>query len=61
MEFLFDRLLPQTDAEVFAQLALVLVVFGVALRRFWGRPDLRLVVIGGGLMALALIGVRALH
>lgn len=61
MDFLFDRLLPQTDAEVFAQLALVVVVFAVALRRYWSRPDLRLVVIGGGLVALAFMGVRALH
>ncbi len=61
MDFLLDRLLPQTDLEVFVQLALGVMVFGVALRRYWDRPDLRLVVIGGGLMALALMGVRALH
>jgi hypothetical protein len=61
MDFIVDLLLPSTDAGVAAQLVLVIVSLGFALWRFWRDPDIRLVVIGSGLLVLGFIGFRALH
>lgn len=56
-----ELLLPRTDAGVVMQVVGVLAVFAVLLRVTWRRPDLRLVVLGSGLLLLALMGVRAAH
>lgn len=61
MGFLLDLLLPATDAGVAAQFVIVVIILAVALWRFWANPDLRLVVIGTGLVVLGLMGFRALH
>lgn len=56
-----DLLLPRTDLAVLVQLVVlaVLVVTGLwATRR---NRDLRLVVIGSGMLLLALAGLRAAH
>ncbi|MGH9207415.1 MAG: hypothetical protein ACRD1G_12785 [Acidimicrobiales bacterium] len=54
-------LLPRTDAAVLVELVVVIVVVGTALGFWWGRPDVRLLVIGIGLLLLGLMGLRALH
>ena len=56
-----ELLLPRTDAGVAAQLGLLAVVVGLALRAAWHRPELRLLVAGGGLTLLGLLGLRAAH
>jgi hypothetical protein len=56
-----DLLLPRTDAGVAAQLILVLVLGGVALFAARRHREWRLVVIGSMMLALGLVGVRALH
>ena len=61
MGLLLDILLPRTDVGVVVQLLAVLVVFLIALRRFWSIVELRLVVLGLGMVVFALFGVRALH
>ena len=61
MDLLLDILIPRTDTAVAVQLLVVLVVFFIALRRFWSITELRLVVLGLGMIIFALFGVRALH
>ncbi len=61
MGFLPDLLLPATDAGVVAQFVIVVIILAIALWRFWASLDLRLVVIGTGLVVLGLMGFRALH
>jgi hypothetical protein len=56
-----ELLLPRTDAGVAVQVVGLIVVLAVLLRITWRRPDLRLVVLGSGLLVLALMGVRAAH
>lgn len=56
-----DVLLPATDGGVIAQLVFVLVTWAIALWLLRNRPDSRLVVVGVGLVLVALIGVRTLH
>lgn len=58
---LIDLLLPATDAGVLAQLVLAALVGVWAIWKFWRVPEWRLVAIGATLVALGLIGVRALH
>ncbi len=56
-----ELLLPRTDLAVLLQLVSLLAVISAGL--WWTRrsPDLRLVVIGSGLLLLALLGLRAAH
>ncbi len=56
-----DLLLPRTDELVAVQAAVALVVWVAAYR--WSRRDrdLRLFVVGAGLLTVALFGARALH
>ncbi len=54
-------LLPRTDAGVLAQLVVLLLTVGAGLWWTRQRPDARLVVIGAGLLLIALMGVRAAH
>lgn len=61
MDPILDLLLPKTDTAVLIQLVVVLLALGIALWRFWSNPDLRLLVIGAGLLVLGLMGLRSLH
>ena len=61
VEFLMDLLLPATDGGVAIQLLIVVLIFAIALWRSWNSPEARLVVIGAGMVALGLMGFRALH
>ena len=56
-----DLLLPATDGGVAIQLLIVVLIFAIALWRSWNSPEARLVVIGAGMVALGLMGFRALH
>ena len=56
-----DLLLPATDAGVVAQLVGVVILWLAAVIALRNQAEWRLVVIGAGPIALALIGVRALH
>ena len=56
-----DLLLPATDAGVVAQLVGVVILWLAAVIALRNQAEWRLVAIGAGLIALALIGVRALH
>lgn len=61
MELIFDLLLPRTDPGVLLQLVVVLIILGISLWRVWSNSELRLVVLGLGLIVVGLFGVRALH
>lgn len=61
MDLILDLLLPKTDTAVLIQLVVVLLALGIALWRVWSNPDLRLLVIGTGLLVLGLMGLRSLH
>lgn len=61
VDMILDLLLPTTDAGVAAQLALFFGVVVIALWRFWSNSEIRLLVIGSGIVILGLMGVRALH
>jgi hypothetical protein len=56
-----DLLLPRTDELVAIQAVVALAVWSAAFR--WSRRDreVRLLVVGAGLLTLAFFGVRALH
>lgn len=56
-----ELLLPRTDRGVLVQLSVLCVVFGGALWASRRHADLRLVVIGVGLVVVALAGLRAAH
>jgi len=56
-----DILLPRTDGGVVTQLIALLAISGLAIWALRRRPPQRLVAIGLSLVALGLIGVRALH
>lgn len=56
-----ELLLPATDAGVLAQLIVVVVAWFAGLWIVRKRPDIRLFVLGLGLVTLAAIGVRTLH
>lgn len=56
-----DVLLPRTDAGVLAQVAAVTLIVAAATWLTRRRPELRLVVVGFGLVAYGVMGVRALH
>lgn len=58
---MLDLLLPSTDGGVIAQLVVVVALWLGGLWALRNRPDARLLLAGGGLVVLALIGVRALH
>lgn len=61
MEVILDLLLPATDAGVAAQLVVVFVVVAIALWRFWSNLEIRLLVVGSGIVLVGLMGLRALH
>ena len=61
MDLVLDILLPRTDAGVVLQLLAIVVVLVISLWRFWSITELRLVVLGLGLVILGLLGIRALH
>jgi hypothetical protein len=56
-----DLLLPATDGGVVVQLLVVLLIWAAAVFAMRHQAEWRMVAIGGGLIAVALIGVRALH
>ena len=59
--FILDILLPSTDKGVVIQFSVVVLLFGLALWRFWRNPEARLLTVGIGLVALGFMGLRALH
>lgn len=61
MELILELVLPRTDTGVLIQLLMAVTIFGVSLWRVWSNTDLRLVVLGLGLLVFGLFGVRALH
>jgi uncharacterized membrane-anchored protein len=61
MDVILDLLLPATDAGVAAQLVAVFVVVAIALWRFWSNLEIRLLVVGSGIVVLGLMGLRALQ
>ena len=61
MDFIRDMLLPETDAGVAVQLALVIAAWGLGFWLVRRRSEFRLVVLGIGLVTLGFIGVRAIH
>ena len=56
-----ELLLPRTDAGVAAQAILLVVLVGMGLWATRRQPDGRLLVIGVGLVLVALVGLRAAH
>jgi uncharacterized integral membrane protein len=58
---LIDVLLPATDAGVLAQVIAVFVIGAAVTAVTWRRREWRLLAIGGTFLALALMGLRALH
>ncbi len=58
---MIDVLLPRTDAGVLVQLVIATVVFAVLVWRFRRNRDARIFVVGLWVMAVGLMGVRALH
>jgi hypothetical protein len=56
-----DVLLPRTDAGVLTQVAAVTLIVAAGTWLTRRRPELRLVVIGLGLLAYGVMGVRSLH
>jgi hypothetical protein len=56
-----DLLLPTTDGGVGIQLAVWAIISVGALFATRRNKDLRLLVIGLGVLALGLMGVRAIH
>lgn len=61
MDWVYDLMLPATDGGVVLQLTVVLVLAVGAVWMTRARRDWRLVSIGAGLLAVGLIGLRALH
>lgn len=60
-DFLTDLALPRTDAGVAVQLALVIAAGGITLWLVRGRPHYRLLTLGSLILAISLMGLRALH
>lgn len=58
---MIDLLLPATDAGVLAQVIVVLVVGVVTISLTRRNREWRLIAVGGTLLALGLLGLRALH
>lgn len=56
-----ELLLPRTDLAVLLQFGALLVLVATGLWWTRRRPDARLVVIGAGLLLLALLLLRAAH
>ena len=60
-DFAIELLLPASDAAVFVQAALAIIVIGGLFYRYRSNPDVRLVLIGVSLVLAGLFGVRAIH
>ncbi len=58
---LLDLLLPRTDAGVLVQTLLAGVIFATLLAVVWRWREARVFVAGAGVLALALMGLRAVH
>lgn len=56
-----ELLFPRSDSGVAIQAVVVGVLVALALWRSWRNPDLRLLVIGIGVVVFALMGLRAAH
>ncbi|MBW3662753.1 MAG: hypothetical protein KY469_06610 [Actinobacteria bacterium] len=56
-----ELLFPRTDAGVLVQVVVLAAIVATALWRTWANPDLRLLVVGSGLLGFALMGLRAAH
>lgn len=58
---MIDFLLPATDGGVLAQVVAVVIIGTVAVVVTWRRREWRLLSVGATVLALALMGLRALH
>lgn len=58
---MLDILLPRCDAAVVIQLTIAATVGGFAIYRTWANSDRRIFAIGGTVLMLALLGIRAVH
>jgi len=56
-----EVLMPRTDLGVGVQFGVVLVAWAAGLYPTRDRPEFRLVVVGAGLLTIALMGLRAAH
>ena len=61
VDLILDILIPSTDMGVAIQFVVVSGFIGLALWKFWRKPEIRLITIGSGLVLLGLMGFRALH
>lgn len=61
VDLILDILIPSTDMGVGIQFVVVSGFIGLALWKFWRKPEIRLITIGSGLVLLGLMGFRALH
>ncbi len=58
---LVDLLLPRTDTGVAVQAVVVISAGLIVLRMVWHRPEWRTFVLGAWMLALSILGVRAVH
>lgn len=61
MDGVGDLLQPRTDAGVWVQLALLLILLVAAAVGLRDRPDVRLLAVGLLIVLLGLAGLRAAH
>ncbi len=60
-DLLLDLALPRTDAGAFAQAALAVPIFGLAIWRVRHNRDIRTFVVGVATLTFAWFALRALH
>jgi len=60
-DFLVDLTLPRTDAGAFVQVAIAVLIFGIALWRVRHNRDTRTFVAGLAMVTFAWFALRTLH
>lgn len=58
---MYDLLLPETDAGVFAQFALLFIAAGISGWFARSNKDILLLIVGMTLLAAGLMAIRAIH